>query len=208
MADIEISQYVIAAICGCWWQESGINPGVWQDLNVSDWHDLNVGYGLGQWTNYNDPDGRLWDLYTYMTSNGYSVDDGDGQLNYLIDENYWTPKLISRFHYNTLEEFLTSPSENLDNLVWDFLACWEGNTGDRYIERCRFARRVYNYITQHKGDATTWSWIVGNRYLSENERFNNAMVIFFNIGKWLPPKPKKMPLWMMVGRHKNLFVIK
>lgn len=208
MADIEVSQYVISAICGCWWQESGINPAVWENFQVGDWHDLGVGYGLGQWTNTGgDPNGRLWKLYDYMTSNGYAVDDGYGQLEYLIEENYWTPKDASKYHYQTLEEFLTSTSQNLDYLVWDFLACWEGRTGNKYVERCRYARNVFNYITLHRNDQTTWEWIKGNRYLSESERYNNAMVVFNNIGKWRPAKPRKMPLWMMCNRNKNMFVL-
>ena len=32
MADLEISQYVVSAICGCWRRESGVNPAIWESL--------------------------------------------------------------------------------------------------------------------------------------------------------------------------------
>ena len=80
------SAYVVAAICGNMWQESGINPGVWEGLQVASFSDLYHGYGLGQWTNVS-AQGRLYQLKQYLDNNGYAADDGTGQLNFLIAEN-------------------------------------------------------------------------------------------------------------------------
>lgn len=209
MADLEISQYVVAAICGCWRRESGVNPAIWESLIPCAWdyeyeYTNRGGYGLGQWTNVGTQHGRLWDLHTYVTSQGYSDGDGDGQLEFLLEEDYWavanyggrSPRLGCR----TLEEFLTSPSQSLEDLVWDFLACWEGVEGDNYSLRLGYARDALRYILLHKDDDVQWDWISGNRYLSLNETHNNIMVVFERIGKWKQPKKKGMPLWMMCRR--------
>ena len=206
MADLEISQYVISAICGNWWRESSVNPERFENDQPVDWHTLNRGYGLGQWTNTNgDVDGRLWQLHSWVTSNGYTDGDGDGQLAFLIEENYWTPKTASKYHYRNLTEFLTSTAQNLDYLVWDFLACWEGVTGDHYQERCTYARKAFLHIQQHKDDGITYNWISRAGQLSESEILNNVMVIYQRIGKWRPPKKDKMPLWMML-KKRNVWI--
>ena len=78
-----ISQYVIAAICGNFWQESTVNPGLWQGTMIGS-----PGYGLGQWTDNADTNRRT-QLFNWLDANGYSRDDGNAQLEYLIYENVW-----------------------------------------------------------------------------------------------------------------------
>ena len=39
-ARTDVSVYVISAICGNWWTESGINSDVWENLQVGTWTDL------------------------------------------------------------------------------------------------------------------------------------------------------------------------
>ena len=218
MADLEISQYVIAAICGCWRRESTVNPAIWESLIPCDWdyqyeYTHRGGYGLGQWTNIGSQYGRLWNLHEYVTSHGYIDGDGDGQLEFMVyEEQYWavparyhgrSPKLGCR----TLEEFLTSPSQDIEALVYDFLACWEGVEGDHYTERVAYARDALRYIVQHKDDSTIWDWIASNNYLSLNDIHNNIMVIYQRIGKWRQPsKEKNMPLWMMLRRRQGKII--
>ena len=209
MADLEISQYVIAAICGCWRRESGVNPAIWESLIPCAWdyeyeYTHRGGYGLGQWTNVGTPHGRLWDMHEWFVSEGLTDGDGDGQLQYVIVEDYWVTTSYGgrspRLGCRTLEEFLTSPSQSLEDLVWDFLACWEGVAGDHYTERLGYAHDALRFIIQHKDDDVQWDWIADNRYLSISETHNNIMVVFERIGKWKQPKKKGMPLWMMCRR--------
>ena len=206
MANIEISQYVIAAITGCWRRESGVNPAIWESLIPCAWDyqyefTNKGGYGLGQWTNYGTPYGRLWDMHQWFVSEGLTDGDGDGQLEYMLVEDYWTPSSRSRLHFNTLQEFLTTENQSIEDLVWDFLACWEGVPGDHYAERLRYAKAHLRYITEHKDDPQTYSWISGNRYLSEAETLNNVMVVFRNLGKFKPRRNKKTPLWIMLRKR-------
>lgn len=204
---LSVSRYVIASMCGCWKRESNVNPGIWESLIVCDWdyeyeYTNRGGFGLGQWTNIGTKYGRLYNLHTYVTSAGYEDGDGYGQLDFVVAENYWTPKSAVHLGYQTLTQFLTSESTSLDDLVWDFLACWEGVTGDHYNERLEYANIFLNYINEHENDETEWTWISTNNYLSDTQMCNNVMVIYKYITGSSPPPPPppppptEMPLWL------------
>lgn len=195
--------YVIAAICGNWWQESTLNPGLWQGRQEGTWTDLLVGYGLGQWTNTGgDTHGRLYQLSQYLEQNGYAYDSGDGQLNYFIAENTWYSTGVASA-YNSLSEFLNSDSTDLEALTMAFMVGWEGiNDGTGPI-RIQAAQDCYNYILAHANDTAISTWYVSNNYLSNDQRLNNAVMIY----RWLnggvnPPTPPVIrvkhgfPIWM------------
>lgn len=205
--DMSISKYVVAAICGNWWRESGIDPAVWENLTPCAWdfqydYTDKGGYGLGQWTNVGSTHGRLWRLYSWCTGNNYAMTDGDGQLEYMLVENHWTNSEQSRLCYTSLAEFLESDSTSIEDLVWDFLANWEGVAGDHFDERVDYAGDVLDYINEHMNDGVNYTWIFGNRYLTSAERFNNAMVVFNYMSKGSFPRHKGMPLWMMLIARK------
>lgn len=198
--NLKVSKYVVAAMCGCWKRESGVNPAIWESLIPCAWdfqydYTNKGGFGLGQWTNVGTSHGRLYNLHTWVTDNGYGDGDGDGQLEYILVENYWTPKPAAHLGYQSLSEFLESNSTSIDDLVWDFLACWEGVTGDAYDERLLWANTFLTYINEHQHDQTTWSWIAGNNYLSTDEMCNNVMVIFKYMSGGFP--------WWLVWALKN-----
>lgn len=174
---------VVAAICGCFWVESNINPGIWESLIPTSWDHQYVfdgigGYGLGQWTNYGTPHGRCYNLHKWVTSNGYSDGDGNGQLDFLIHENYWTPGNYFRA-YPTLTAFLQSTSNDINGLTAQWLACWEGVPGNALSTRQAHAAEIYTYLQSHKNDNV--SWISRNAFLSENEILNNSVCVW----KWL-----------------------
>lgn len=206
---IKASPYVVAAMCGCWWRESQVNPAIWESLIPSTFdheyqYDGIGGYGLGQWTNVGTPYGRLWNLHEWVTNNGYTDGDGDGQLAYINVENYWS-RTSPRLGYTTLSQFIESSSTSLSDLVYDFLACWEGIEGDAYYQRLSWARQCYNYIEEHQNDEpSTYQWISGNRYLSESETLNNVMVVWFWFSNQepVPPLPKKKTFIMYINKRK------
>lgn len=219
MADRNISAYVISAMCGCWAWESGMNPGIWESLTPTTWdheyqYDGIGGYGLGQWTNVGTPYGRCWNLHQYVTQNGYGDGTMAGELAFVLDENYWTAS-NSVMGYNSLSEFLTSDSTNLDLLVEEFLACWEGVPGDRLSERRAYARNYYQFIYDHKDSKLEdWTESSGNYYQDPtgDAAHNNLMIAYFWAGgaEPKPPTPdpptpssksKSMPLWMFLKRR-------
>lgn len=210
---MSVSAHVIAAMCGCFWRESQVNPGVWESLQVMDWHYVygtagpnKGGFGLGQWTNTNgDPNGRLWRLHEWVTNNGYADGDGPGQCAYIIAEGHWAGSSQTRGPYTTLDEFLASSSTDLSMLVWDFLANWEGVPGNAFDYRLEKAHQCLAYIKAHTGDDPSgYTWHSSNSYSSEAQTLNNVMLIYWFFQGYDPgndplKRPRRgMPVWMML----------
>lgn len=198
----KVSPYIVAAICGNFWTESGIDPGIWESLDAQT--DITVqyhGYGLGQWTNVGTPNGRLYNLMTFLHNNGYPMDSGDGEMEFLIAENYWTPH--SDYAFQNLNEFLSSTSTDLTMLTHAWNQCWEGIRNNTWDARVTQAENCYNYILAHKDDASITGWITGNRFLSYNERMNNAVMLYRwmseNIGgNPIPVRKRKRRIVLML----------
>ena len=205
---IGASAHVVAAICGNWKRESTVNPGIWESLEPTSFdhqyaYDNIGGYGLGQWTNVGTPYGRLWNLHEWVNANGFTDGDGDGQLAYMLQENYWLNSSYTHGTYTTLEEFLTSDSTNMTDLVWDFLANWEGNPGDALAERLEAANLFLQVIEERKNDnPNNYHWISSNEYLDWADMYNNVMCVYFWLSSGAPaPTPeqrKGLPLWMLL----------
>lgn len=195
-----VSAYVISAICGCFKRESGVNPGVWENLTIpSDTYyhiyqyDNIGGYGFGQFTNVRNPytgevSWRCRDYYEWCVANNYQPDDGSAQMNYIVNvERVWMDSSQKRGSYNTIQEFLASDSTNLEDLTWDWLACWEGVPGDAFAERYAFAQLALSYIQSHQNDDPhSYSWVTGNFYSTEAQMLNNVMCMYFYFDGYTP----------------------
>lgn len=72
----EWSDNAIAAVLGNFVQESGINPGIWQNLNEGA---TSLGFGLGQWT-------PMTKLVNWCNAMGLNWRDGNAQMK-MLDEN-------------------------------------------------------------------------------------------------------------------------
>ena len=195
------SIYVISAIAGNFWQESTLSPGLWEGLTPGEFTDLNKGYGLGQWTNTGgDTQGRLYQLYQWLTENNYPVNSGPGQVQYLIHENIWYPS-TDYPDFSNLNDFLTSTSTDLEMLTHAFNLCWEGIHDASWDARVTYAEMCFDYIQGHANDTTITTWITDNRYLSNEERLNNAVMLYRLLsagggGGGTIGFDTKMPLWM------------
>lgn len=195
-----VSAYVISAICGCFKRESSVNPGIWESKIVpSDpipWYHIyrydNIGgYGFGQFTNTSGPGGggfRCGDYYNWCVANGKSPDDGNAQMDYIVNvERVWYNAPSQRGSYTTIQQFMESTSTNLADLTWDWLASWEGVPGDAYSERYEFAQIAFSYIQQHQNDdPAQYSWISGNFYCSQAQMLNNVMCMYFYFQGYTP----------------------
>ena len=141
-----------------------------------------------------------------MTENGYEMDDGNGQLSFLVQENLWIPSDEYGEQFGSLQEFLTSDSTDLERLTHAWNNAWEGIHDASWDTRVEYAQRCLEYITAHAQDTSITEWKTGNRYLSEEETLNNAVMVY----RWLsaggggggnptPIKKKKgMPVWMKI----------
>lgn len=208
--------YVVGAICGNWWWESGIDPGIYESLKVVPLTDNNIygGYGLGQWTNAPARNVfRRTALVTWLRANNYSDDSGNGQLDYFVTENTWYRNGYGA-NFQNLQDFLSSTSNDIQMLTYAFMQGWEGIWNGTQNQRVQYALQVVNYIQEHYQD-DPGNWITGNRYLSEAERYHNALLVYnWLVGNDVPPDPdppqppepepkgkKKMPLWMKIRYH-------
>lgn len=213
----KISPYVVAAMCGCWARESGMNPGIWESLHPVPWNAVwgeyganTGGYGLGQWTNTDgDHHGRLYKLHQWVTENGYTDGNLYGQLNYIPVENVWhaNPNPLG---YTSLTQFLTSDSTDLDALVESFLACWEGVPGNALDLRIGWAHKYYEFIYENAYLAPeSWNQTSGNYYQDPLSKaaLANVMLVYWWAGGVEPDAPDKpskkkkgMPLWMYLRK--------
>lgn len=198
---VSVSLYVIAAICGNFWAESNVNPGIYEGLNVVPLTDNSVygGYGLGQWTNMPPSLTRRTQLANWLSENGYAMDSGDGQLSYLIHEDYWTPGSIEQSAYQTLEEFLQSTSTDIPQLTKEYMFHWEGINNGTLTTRQANAATVYDYLVEHFSDPDITTWVVGNRYLSNSELLNNCVLVARFLSNGIIPVKKKT--WIYLYRH-------
>lgn len=178
---------VIAAICGNFYQESTVNPGVWEGLTPN-----NPGYGLGQWTDNPPQVMRRTALFNWLDNNGFPRDSGEGQLQFLVYENLWIPSLIQPSAYNTLTDYFNSTSTNISDLVYEFMYHWEGINDGSYTTRYGAAIDFYNAFINDTGNRVPWH--SSNSYLRlEYESTDNALLIKdFFLGEE-PPTPPEPP---------------
>lgn len=194
MADVNPSIYVISALAGNAWRESHINPTVGQQGGTA--------FGIFQW------DGsRKTALKQWLSDNGYSETDPDGQMEYLIVENDWQGSYAG---ISSLTEFFNSDSTNVATLTQAFCKCWERPGKPAMQERINFAYEALTYIAGHADDESINSWETEPMYyLSKAQALRNAVLMwrYYSGGVTPPPHPtptggrKKMPVWMMV-RHR------
>lgn len=208
------SIYVISAICGNFWKESNVNPGVWESLTPVPWDAVwsnnTGGYGLGQWTNTGgNKHGRLYKLHEYLVLNGYADNSMEGQSAYISVENVWHKgtDYQKKIIYNNLHEFLISPSTDLNYLTKAWFYCWEGINNGTLSDRQECAKKAYDYITAHANDLTITQYYASNNYLTESEILNNCVMLYRIMngsggggggGDGTKPKKRKMPIWMFI----------
>lgn len=206
---LNITDYTIAAICGNFWRESTVNPGIWETLIPSTWdHVYNYdgigGYGLGGFTNIAGATvQRLLVYHDWCVANGYDEGNGNAQLYYIIFvERCW--KAI--YKNDDFDDWLQNTSTDLYQLTDDWCRWWEGNPNDHMPERYSYAQQAYDYIQQHKNDdPSQYTWVSGNFYCDTSQVLNNIMCLYFWFinfysggGGGSGGKSNKLPFWIML----------
>ena len=203
----DISLEVVSAICGNWYHESNINPGIFQNLHEVDLTDDDEagGYGLGQWTNNpNTGITRRTDLVEWLRSNGYADDDGDGQLEYFLYEDVWYSDQEAA-DFADLTDFLYTDITDITELTHAFCIGWEGIHDSSWNTRVEYANICYDYILEHAQDSDITDWVTGNMWLTEDEILNNAVLVYRYLssgggGGGEEEHPNRMPLWFALRR--------
>lgn len=124
----------IAGLLGNMQKESTINPGIWQNLTVNP----ELGFGLVQWspsTNYT----------TWADANGYSRDDGNGQLKWIdsetVNQGQW---LITSEYPISFSDFKGS-QQTPEFLAYAFMFNFERPANKNQPERQEYARYWYDW---------------------------------------------------------------
>ena len=189
---------VIAALAGNFYVESRCSAGMYEGQHVIPYNDMtnnNVygGYGLGQWTNAPDLGiTRRTELVNYLDLNQYARDSADGQLNFLISENFWIRHVGP---YSSLITWLASDSTDISSLCYQYQRNWEVSTKATELRATR-ANMAYNYIDQHYDDSDITDWIIFNSYTNAEEYWRNNIVM---LARWFwdddptPPSPPDPP---------------
>lgn len=188
---ISSNLYVIAAICGNFWQESTVNPGIWER---KDGQIINTpGYGLGQWTDNPPYVERRTALFNYLDSHGYARDSGDGQLEFLVYENIWIPTTFQQSDYQTLTDFFQSTSIDLQALTREWMYHWEGIDDGSFNARWGAASDILQFFRDNSPSSYREPWFTVNDYLSMNQACWNSMRIMDFFLENEPPEPPEPP---------------
>ena len=124
----------ISGMLGNMWRESGINPGLWQ--NMTEYGD---GFGLVQWSPYTK-------LFNWANDNGKSPYEGDTQCDRIIWELQNNEQWIATENYNmSFYEFSIS-TETPEYLCYAFLKNYERAGIEEVEERIYWANYYYNLL--------------------------------------------------------------
>lgn len=101
---------------------------------------LHRGLGLGQWTDTADGSTRHTLLLNYAKSKNKKWYDLELQLDFMLEGD-------SPYYITVAREILTS-QDDVEILTKRFLNNWEGNAGDKLLERQNNAKQIYAFLTQ------------------------------------------------------------
>lgn len=242
---IPYSDIILPAILGNWYGESGLNPSMWESAfnpatttlypeiaeeYSEEWkrytytfrrleinsHEVGTGgYGLGQWTNVRESEGRLYNLYKYCYDSGevnryapYEL-NMDGELGFFLEEAWWNDHYDGKYG-STLNEFLNLDLSTIDEFdlsttdgIYDaietllkvFMYNWEGlRTASNLEARIEHAITYYNLIQLEKNNPMDYNdWYANATNIGEINAAKNAMYIYFwfTTGTPNPPKVKR-----------------
>ena len=198
--DPKVTKNGVSAMLGNFWTESSItakraegdylSPPVgasatsWDDPN---WLSMEVyggkypnivhrGLGLGQWTDTADGSTRHTALLNYAKSKGKKWYDLELQLDFMLhgDSPYYIKILNDVLHSN----------EDVNSLTTTFLVYWEGNSGDKLVQRQNNAQQVLAYLKNPTGGSTRGgsstlqsSWGFPQEYASKLKSYPSSATV-------------------------------
>lgn len=122
---------------------------------------LHRGLGLGQWTDTADGSTRHTLLLNYAKTKTKKWYDLELQLDFMLEGD-------SPYYISIIKEILTS-NDDVETLTKRFLNNWEGNAGDKLLERQNNAKQIQSYLSQKVsgGGTLASSWNFPEDYRSK-----------------------------------------
>ncbi|MFS5642732.1 phage tail tip lysozyme, partial [Streptococcus agalactiae] len=122
---------------------------------------LHRGLGLGQWTDTADGSTRHTLLLNYAKGKNKKWYDLELQLDFMLEGD--NP------YYRTIVTGILTSHDDVALLTKRFLNNWEGNEGDKLLERQNNAKQIHTFLTQQLvgGGAIASSWNFPEAYRSK-----------------------------------------
>lgn len=122
---------------------------------------LRRGLGLGQWTDTTDGSTRHTLLLNYAKGKNKKWYDLELQLDFMLEGD--NP------YYRTIVTGILTSHDDVALLTKRFLNNWEGNAGDKLLERQNNAKQIHTFLTQQLvgGGAIASSWNFPEAYRSK-----------------------------------------
>ena len=216
---IQLSMYQVAAMCGCWWHESKVNPGEYHNNALDPSVPFtDTGVGLGMWTDAPDADPPFYiatAFFNWMSANGYDWWDGNGQLACIVSDSLSTGSMWSYISpsefpeyaylntkYPTINDWLAdTQNNNVEELVLAWFLQWESprtrywfNYNNNWQKRRQTAYDVFNYLTVHGNDQISgWYHEIGYVIISDQHALDNCVVAWQVLGSGIIPPPGPGP---------------
>ena len=188
----------ISAMLGNFWTESSItskraegdylNPPI--GASASSWDDpnwlsisgpaiyngsypniLKRGLGLGQWTDTGDGSVRHTLLLQYAQQKGRKWYDLELQIDFIFHGD-------APYYREIARDILTS-NDDVESLTERFLVRWEGNSGDKLLERQNNAKQVAQFLKNPVGGSSSLvaSWNFPEAYRNKISNFPSEATV-------------------------------
>ncbi|WP_409373733.1 phage tail tip lysozyme [Streptococcus suis] len=151
----------VGASASSWDDEAWLSLGGPAIYNGGYTNIIHRGLGLGQWTDTADGSVRHTLLLNYAKSKNKKWHDLELQLDFMLEGD-------SPYYIFIAKEILTS-NDDVETLTKRFLNNWEGNAGDKLLERQHNAKQIYAFLTQPilGGGQIASSWNFPEEYRSK-----------------------------------------
>lgn len=126
----------ICGILGNMQNESRVNPGIWQNLYPA----VSNGYGLVQWT-------PSTVITKWLSENGYAVDDGNGQLEWILTQTVAQGQWIETSEYPISWEEFKKSTQSPEWTATCFQYNFERGTTPTIVAlKQKYAREWWDYL--------------------------------------------------------------
>lgn len=170
----------VGASASSWDDEAWLSLGGTAIYNGGYPNIIHRGLGLGQWTDTADGSTRHTLLLNYAKTKNKKWYNLELQLDFMIEGD-------NPYYISVVKGILTS-NDDVATLTRRFLNNWEGNAGDKLLERQNNAKQIYTFLTQSilGGGSLASSWNLPEAYRSKVTNPPTQVALTTQLGSGYP----------------------